>query len=200
MIGFGLEIVLDAVENSIADKAGPMLSMLQSTGELPAWLSGYVTELQNPTDQGSAVGLSGMAMGAASQMSSALLAPILRKINYAIDRTSQSARLSPGENFAARWRFPEYLGQLGDGLRDLGYGEEIEPVLEGLLRPRLSGAEGIRAAWLDNEDPGAVLAELKARGYLAKDIERLVTLLELRPGPTDLVRFGVREAWRDDVA
>jgi len=200
VIRWGLDLILEAVEGSIADKAGPMLAMLQSTGELPGWLSGYVGELQNPTDQGTAVGLSGMAMGAASQMSSALLAPILRKINYAIDRTSLSARLSPAENFAARWRYPEYIGQLEDGLRDLGYTTDLEPVLEALLRPRLSGAEGIRAAWLDNEDPQAVLAELKARGYLSKDIEQLVTLLELRPGPADLVRMGVREAWRDDVA
>jgi len=200
VIGFGIGVILEAVEKSIASKAGPMLSEIQGTPDLPHWMKSYIAELQNPTDQGSAMGLSGMAMGAASQMSSALLAPYLRKMNYWIDRSAQSARLSPGENFAARWRFPGYLGQLKDGLRDLGYTEDVEAVLQEILRPRLGGSDEIRVAWLLGQSTEGALAELTARGMTPEDAAKYLALTQLRPGAGDLINFGVREAWRDDVA
>jgi len=200
VIGFGIGVILDAVEDSIADKAGPILTEIQGTPGLPSWLKSYLAELQHPTDQGTAIGLSGLSMGVASGASSALLGPVFRKINYAMDRSMMTARFDPQVNFAARWRFPEHLGALQDALHDLGYGPDSEAILPEILRPRLSSAEQVQAAWLTKESTADAVAEMQKRGYSPEDADRLLELLKLRPGPSDLVRMGVREAWNDGVA
>jgi len=107
VLAFGGEVFLDALEQAVAPRAAPVIDEILETPDLPAWFTTYLQHLRNPTSQADAVGLGGLASGAGMQASSAALAPLMRKINYAIDRKSQSARPDPAVAWPMAWRHPE---------------------------------------------------------------------------------------------
>jgi predicted nucleic acid-binding Zn-ribbon protein len=200
IIAAGFELVLEGVEQSIADKAAPILEGIADVDDLPAEFRAYLNELRNPTQQGTAVGLSGIAMGLGSGAASSFMAPLMRKLNYAMDRRLSSARFSPGESWAGMWRRSDLTPQLRDGLRDLGYTDLAIDVYGEILQPRLGEGSLIRSMFLGDISEPEAFEELTRRGYTSEQAFQIIELSKFRPGPGDLVAMAGREAFRDDVA
>ena len=69
-----------------------------------------------------------------------------------------------------------------------------------ILEKRLGPAERFAGEYRFGWSEGTTEAELLNQGYSAETIASARQLTEMIPGPGDLIRMGVREAWRDDVA
>jgi len=109
------------------------------------------------------------------------------------------ARPDPTTAWAMFWRG---LGetQRNNLLNDLGWTQDLIDRFGDVTRPRLSPAELFRHMHLTGGGAAAVYNELGRRGFTAEDAGAMSDLSKLIPGPGDLIRMAVREAWRDDVA
>jgi hypothetical protein len=152
-----------------------------------------------PGHQMGLVGGAGMALGAGSAAASAMLGPIMRVVNYTMDKWIQSARIDIGQIIAANWRNKEYNKIVGYDASELGWTQERRDILQDIMRPRL-GEQGWIVAWLRGQvSDGEIKAEFAARGYLDADIAQMLTLSQQIPQPNDLIRMAVREAWNEEI-
>jgi len=85
-------------------------------------------------------------------------------------------------------------------LRGLGLNETFVAGMEDALRPRISPDAEVLQARRFRADLNAAIARIREMGYTLEDATKIAQLTEFIPGPSDLVRMAVREAWRDDVA
>jgi len=145
-----------------------------------------------------ALGMLGTSAGGAfiGSITSSLFAPI----TYGINRVIHPARPEPSAAAAMIYRDMAASGLLKDYLFDLGWTEDMIGRWMDILRPRLGPAELFAAEYRFGESLAATEEELRKRGYPLNDITIARALTQMIPGPGDLIRMAVREAWRDDVA
>jgi len=111
----------------------------------------------------------------------------------------QVARPDPATAWPMFWRgLP--AGTRDQMLSDLGWSADLIARFGEILRPRPGPEDLIRDARLGGGTLAAVRAELESRGYTAADVDKIFNITKFVPGPADLVRMALREAWRDDVA
>lgn len=109
------------------------------------------------------------------------------------------ARPDPATAWSMFWRGLDAT-QRNNLLNDLGWTQDLIDRFGEVTRPRLSPAELFRHMHLTGSDAVDVYNELSKRGFTAEDAGAMSELARLVPGPNDLIRMAVREAWRDDVA
>jgi len=120
-------------------------------------------------------------------------------VQYDIAKSLGVARPDPATAWAMFWRgLP--AATRNNLLGDLGWTEDLIERTGEIVRPRLSAPELLRDERREGLAQLPTDTELANRGYTAGDITRMRRLLDLVPGPGDLIRMAVREAWRDDVA
>ncbi len=92
------------------------------------------------------------------------------------------------------------LVDLREKLTQFGYTDEEQAQLL-LLLPKYADPNILMLALFRGDvDEDVVIKKLFAMGYSGDDLIAIMKTAEPIPGPGDLVRFAVREAWRDDVA
>ena len=200
ILAWGVELFIESFESAIAPRVAPAIDQILDVGELPTWLRDYLDHLRHPESQADVAGISSMAMGLGSQAASGLMAPISRKLNYAIEHVSQSARPTPGENMALRWRYPDGAEELDGMMLDLGYTPELTEFLEQIMRPRIGTGDLVQAALMGSITRGNFETELKRRGYTDVDAFLMEAVARPRPGPADIIRMAVRGAFtREEI-
>jgi hypothetical protein len=195
IISAGFTLLLEVLERSVASKAGPVIDDILETEGLPGSVRGYLQELRNPTEQGSVIGLGGMAASLGMGAASAMLAPLMRLINYTIDQKVHSARADPATGWRMAWRKPEMAEPVRNGMLALGWDNNYIVTWQDIMRPRLSAGDLFRAAMRDYIPLGAATGELAKQGYLPEDLALIQQLLQQIPGPMDLVSMAVRGAF-----
>jgi len=120
-------------------------------------------------------------------------------VQYQIMGELGVARPDPATAWSMFWRG---LGetQRNNLLNDLGWTQDLIDRFGEVTRPRLSPAELFRHMHLTGAGAAGVYDELSKRGFTAEDAGAMSELSKLIPGPGDLIKMAVREAWRDDVA
>ncbi len=110
------------------------------------------------------------------------------------------ARLGPSE-LLELWKRGELDAvDMHANLSRYGYTDnEIESLLT-LQQSYAPPAQLMLAMFRGEVDEDEVVKRLRAMGYHGDDLIAIMKTAEPIPGPGDLVRFGVREAWRDDIA
>lgn len=195
IISSGFELLLRGLELAMADKAGPIIADILETPGLPPSFRAYLGGLQAPEDPAAAIGLAGIATSVGMGAASSLLAPIMRLINYRMDRGMDTARADPAAAWQLAWRAPAVEGRVLDGLEDLGWKDDLIAAWGELARPRLSAGDLYRAAMRDIISDSDATDELKKQGYTLLDRDRIKKLLYLIPGPADLISMAVRGAF-----
>jgi predicted nucleic acid-binding Zn-ribbon protein len=199
IIRFGLGLFLEAIEGPLSDQVGGVIDTILETDELPPEVRSYLQELRSPTDQASAVGLSSIAISAGSNTASAMLAPIMRFVNYAIDSKIRSSLPDIDALSVMRWRRPEAHDWLTTAMKARGWPDRYHDIWPDVLRPRPEEGD-LLTAWVREILPEDVVNnELEKRGWLPEDRAVLKRLTERLPGPGDLVNFALREVWRGDL-
>lgn len=133
----------------------------------------------------------GLAMG--------LMQPIQRIVAQEVDSYTHSARMTPGEAFAALSRGAiseaEYHNHLSDG----GWSEELEASWKLLLAPLIDIGDLSRLYLRQAIGEGEFNSELAKRGYRPEEVSKIKTLLEVIPPLTDIIRMAVREAFTPEI-
>lgn len=147
------------------------------------------------THQGGITALAGfgsqMGMGAAS----GLMAPLIRLINYSMDRKRHTARFDPSTAIQAMWRGHDKPDALLNGMLDLGWSEDNIRAWTILLSPMLGVGEQL-ALWRRGEITEADLRKgLHEGGWSEDRISKLIKVTDVIPQVGDLIRMQVRDAW-----
>lgn len=120
-------------------------------------------------------------------------------VQYQIMGELGIARPDPNAAWLMHWR-----GLSGDTkdsyLNDLGWTPEMINYFGEISKPRLSPGDMFRHMHLTGGGAADVYNEMSRRGYTAEDTGAASVLSQFIPGPADLVRMAVREAWDDGVA
>ena len=87
-----------------------------------------------------------------------------------------------------------------EALSKYGYTDDETESLLTLQQSYAPPAQLMLAMFRGEVTEDEVTRRLRAMGYHGDDLIAIMKTAEPIPGPGDLVRFGVREAWRDDVA
>jgi len=145
-----------------------------------------------------ALGLLGTSMGGA--FIGSITSSLFANVTYGVNRKIHPARPAPSAAVAMIYRDLAGSDLLKEYLFDLGWTEDMIGRWINVLRPRLGPADLFAAEFRFGESPAATDEELRKRGYPLYDIQIARGLATMIPGPGDLIRMAVREAWRDDVA
>jgi len=138
------------------------------------------------------VGFMGLLSGPASIMA--------KQTSYESDMHWRTARPQPDALWAMKRR-----GILNDELFELymkqtGWPEALIQSW-GTITKAVLPAGDVGSAYLRGElNVDEFKGELRKRGFDELDLELIEKLLQQIPGPQDLIRMAVREAWHDDVA
>jgi hypothetical protein len=187
------------VERGILGEFPAVLDELDKIPELKKYLDLKGMLASGVSHQGGLLGAGGMAWGMGMSAASGMLAPIMRKINYVMDKWVQSARIDVAQFLSAYWRDLAYHDRIGHDIAELGWNDERLKILQEIARPR--SAENILLLNMlrGKTTETAVQGELRKRGYLDDDIGFIFEQVKLIPNPQDLVRMAVREAWNEEV-
>lgn len=191
---------IDFLEGSIKRSFINLVDKFLTRADLDVDTKDVVLSILAGEEQGGIMSLAGFGSSLGMSAASGLMAPYMRKMNYAMDKKLHTARLDPTMAIPAIWRSPEYARHLAEGMIELGYDEELILAITALASPTLGAGEQM-ALWLRHgmDDP-EVDDELGKMGWSADRIEQMKELAEVIPGIPDLITMATREAWRDDVA
>ena len=119
---------------------------------------------------------------------------------YELARDLTPAR--PDESMAWRMAFTdkEMRPAIIDALKDRGWSDELITSMEKAHRQYTDSGAALALYRRGEIDQAGFFERLAKLGFDPQAMVDIEVLKDLIPGPTDLVRMGVREAWRDDIA
>jgi hypothetical protein len=118
---------------------------------------------------------------------------------YTVDKTYRSARPNPAELMAMLRRDPADAASISEYLRETGWPDDLIDGWEKITRPLLDNAD-LASGYLRGFMTEAEFhAQLRKKGYDDADTQVIEQLVQIIPGPQDLIRMAVREAWNENV-
>ena len=174
------------------DEAAETLDDLGPTGE-------SISKILKGEHQGGVIGGMGFAGQMGMSAASGLLAPIMRMLNYTMDKRLHSGRADPGTAFVMARRDPEFEEPLIEGLRELGWHDDYIKLWEKVTKPTVPEGDLITLWYRHEELRGPIEQEFAKRGWTEERIERLIQSRKALPGIQDLISMAVREAWNEET-
>lgn len=196
----GVDNFSEQMEQALLNYSRPVVSRILATPGLPPEFRSALERIQNPEGQIEVGAVLAIVAGLLVGLIQGGIRPIAQIVSYGIERIVHSGRPDPATLLAMFHRGRIDFGQLTGYLADHGYTLEIRDALRSVLRPRLGANELLQARHRGILPDGYVRTELERLGFSKGDATTAVELSEQLPGPGDLVRFALREAWRDDIA
>jgi len=196
----GVNAYVEEVETQIVTWTRPVADALLATPDLPTWARTALQKAGYPTGQAGVIGAITVGGIMAAMVLPGLLAPVIKRWQQTTTRWARPAL--PDIATVAAMTQRGYMPQayFEDNAANLGYREEFIPALLAFAEKRIDAADFVRHAYLAGLGEGVISDYLSDLGYKDAELAALLNIYQLRPGPSDLVRMGVREAWRDDVA
>lgn len=192
--------LIESVETSILGEYRAVFDRVSSIPAVEQWLGLRKVLQKQGIHQGAGLTLLGFGLNLGMGAASAFLAPIMRLINYEMDKQIHSARLDPSQIIPIRWRSYTDPRLFDTDLLELGYDAQRINWLDLVMRPRVSNGELIADMLRGGHTLDYVKHELEGRGYLPSDIDTMISLSHQIPSVSDLISMAVREAWNDQVA
>lgn len=195
-----LRLIIKVLEKSTAGVVTPLIDSILQTPNLPEEVQDFLQGMKSPQEEGEVGALMGFAGQIGMSAASGLLAPLMRLLNYAMDKRLLTARTDPSVAFPMIWRNNLIADYYEESLKELGWDEEKQAHWREIIRPRVSTGE--MGAWYlrDKEREEEFSDELLRRGYPQEEIDKVKELLTMIPPVQDIIRMAVREAWREDFA
>lgn len=195
-----LERLLESLEKEAAKMAGPMIDDILDMPGIPESTRRILVEARNPTQPAAIIALVGAVFAVVMMIAPAALSGVTAKVQQASFAITRPFLLDFSTWYVANLRNPGNRDVMRNDLQGQGWrDEQIDAAL--LAAEQRLGAGEILAGWHRQELTTAqATTRLKELGVALGDIALFLSLSEQIPGPSDLVRFALREAWRDDVA
>jgi len=190
----------DRLEHVFGQEFAELFDILKDTPIIGKWFNrsryGEVPE----GHESALTSLLGFGLGLGSQAASGLVTPLMRLLNYRIDREVHSQRFDPQYVLELKRRFPNFVQDIWNDMYDLGYADDHVRALEMISEKQLSVNE-IITAWLRGLLSDYEMGDrLFKQWYRDEDIAIIRKLSEVIPGIQDLIRLAVREAWNDETS
>lgn len=140
-----------------------------------------------------------MIGGVALGFTIGIISPLQKIGSYKVDKVLRSSRLDPGSGFQTARRYPSVREEIIEGLKELGFTDNLIAGLEETTRPTLTRDE-LAILWKKQAiTDDYFFDELYKQGYTPERIEQVRQLRNLIPGISDIIRMAVREAFSPDV-
>jgi len=200
LLAYILEFWYKVQEQAAAKFLAPFMRELRPLAEgYPSSLA-IISEVEAPTSQvGAALGgavVGGLVGALIGKPLEAMLAPIQHRANA----TYLPRILGQEDLVMLSWRRPERIAEWRLGAAKLGINPNMFVDLQEALR-ELPSVQDLRQMQLRGlRSPDLVYADLLAAGYRAGDAWNLQRSFPTLPGISDVIRFGVREAYSEEIA
>lgn len=129
----------------------------------------------------------------------ACVGPLIEILEHLPNSLLTPKRFNPQEAIIAAWRRPNEQEDILHDPKDLGWNDWRRNVFADVLRPRLQEPSLMGLWWRYPDRRDDVQSELARRGWSPDTINDLIAATENFPGPTDIVRMAVREAFTPSV-
>ena len=150
--------------------------------------------------QGEAITALTFAANIGSAAASAFMAPLMRLINYYIDRKWRTNRFDTSSAIQFFFRKGNMEKDYGDDLRDLGWSDERIAAWVKIMRPLPSEGAIVELRHRGLITDATAQFYLQQLGYEQSHIDEIIALSEVIPNVGDLITFQVREAFNDIAA
>lgn len=131
---------------------------------------------------------------------SSFMAPVMRLINYAMDKSIRSARFDPGLVAALYFRNPELATVFRQDLAELGWSDSRQAAYIEAFMPLLAVADVDEMLHRKILTEQQAKDEIKKQGFNDMQAAHLLQIGDHIPGISDLVHMADRFAWDDDIA
>lgn len=199
-IRHGIESTMESLERPLIGIVGPVIDDLLQMPELPAAFRGMLESARSGSDPVGVILLIAVAGVAIQFLGPAAFSGLAEKMRQGSYNLFNPNLLDFSTWYAATLRNAGYDGQMLQELAYQGWTEQQVAAAKLAAETRLGVQEILTARIRGVINDGVVTGRLSALGIPAQDRAILAELTNLIPGPSDLVRFGLREVWRDDVA
>lgn len=194
-----LGYVFQSIEDELKPVLDPMLDMIDANPSTPEWLrtmTGHLRFSEPFTFAGLAIAI---IAGSIVMVLIGATQPLGRVLAQEVDSHVHSARMTPGEAFAA-WRrgaisAKDYHNHLSDG----GWSEELEEAWKLLLAPLVEVGDVGRLYLREEISEFEFGTELAKRGYRGEEVEKIKALLKVIPPLSDIITMAVREAFTPEI-
>ena len=195
-----VDSTLETLEKPLLQIAGPVLDRAIGTPGIPAEIKGILESARSGEHQVGAILLAFLAIYVLPPLVNALFAAPMKLVEYTGNATFKPNRLDFGSWWLAALRNPAYQDNMARELFDQGWTQEQINAARTVAEKRLDVREAFAAYYRKAIGRADLVGRLLQLGIAGNDVEILIGISAQIPGPGDLVRFGLREAWRDDVA
>lgn len=199
-IRHALESTMESLERPLVEIAGPLIDNVLDAPGLPASVRSALERTRSGRDQVGVIGLLAAVGTMIMMLIPAGLSGIAAKVQQISYFVTRPALLDPQTAIRATQLNPAneavaLQSMTGQGLTDVQIG-----ILREIYKVRLSASDLVNLRLLGKISEGELSVRLGQAGIPQQEIGEIEHLAKQIPGPSDLVRFGLREAWRDDVA
>lgn len=194
-----IKYLFQTIEDELKPVIEPLLDAIDANPNVPQWVKKMTNHLRfSEPITFAAIGC-GLIVASIMGLAMGLMQPIQRIVAQETDSYIHSARMTPGEAFAALKREAisetEYHNHLSDG----GWSERLEEAWQILLSPLLEVGDVGRLFVREEMSEGDFDAEMDKRGYRGEEVSKIKTLLHVIPPLTDIISMAVREAFNPEM-
>jgi len=200
MIRHAIENTLESVESSGLQMAGGLIDRVLAEPNMPPDIRHILTSARSGEHQVGAAVVVGALIAIATSLFPAAVSGFVGQMRNASFRLFTPGLLDVQSAIRAYQLDPANYSLMFHSLTSQGLtGEQID-VLQKVYRSRLALSD-LMTLWLRGDVSDTEFGDRLARsGVDLAEIQDIKKLGKQIPGPSDLVRFGLREVWRDDVA
>ncbi len=200
VISFAFEETIDMIEDGLLTMAKPILDEVEATEGVPEWIKLPIRRARRGQNVAGAVIIIPIVLAILVGSVMAVIGPIQRRIQYEIEQVVETYRPPPETLVQMMRRGNKDVAWLQSYVTELGVSEELQRQYLDLVANRLPDNVWGNAFLRGEINEGELRNELYRRSMPQKDADILVKLLSIIPGPQDLIRMAVREAWNDTTA
>ncbi len=199
-IRHGLESLLESMEGPLVAMGGPIIDDVLDFPGLPESVRAAFVRVRSGSDQVGALGLLVAVSAVIMMLVPAGLSGVQAKVQQISYFVTRPALLDPQTAIRAVQLNPANDAVALQSMQGQGLTDAQIAILREIYKVRLSASDLVNLRLLGAISEGDLSARLAQAGIPQQEVGEIKQLAKQIPGPSDLVRFGLREAWRDDVA
>lgn len=200
LLRHAVDSVLESLERPLISLVGPVIDDMLANDELPESYRQMLSRAKAGEHQAGMMILVGAAIAAVMFLGPAAFSGLAAKVQQGSFNLFNPNLLDFAMWRAAVLRDPARRGQMLQELAYQGWTEDQVDVAR-LASERRPDLGDLLRLWLREQvGDGEIDDRLRQVGVAPGAVSEFKALAQEIPGPGDLVRFALREAWRDDVA
>lgn len=198
-VGAKIKETIERVEDALLGAHDEVFEILENAPEIPDWIKFKKLKGGAKSFQGGAASIGGFALNMGMSAASGLMAPVMRLLNYAMDRSFRTARVDPPIAYAMFRRNPEMADQLATQLADLGWDQPLSEAWGTITHTRIPDNNLVTLVWRGVITQEQAEDEFRRRGWAEEDIAWVFAIAKQIPPAQDVIRLAVREAFNPEA-